>query len=509
MNHKSIKLRFLAALTGNGLSAALGFASGIMLARMMGPEQFGAMSFLLASFTAMRALTDPGVSSAYFTFISKREESLRLHLTFALWLALTAAAVMIFILLCPAWGIERIWLAQPKNLILLAFLSIFMRQTLWQSLSQAGEAARNTVWVQAANVIASALYVMIIGLLWYLDKTDMRSVLLLSVLEYAVMSAVALCFLRGKGSFPLSADRPDIGSIIKRFWNYCQPLVILAFFSFAYDFLDRWFLQKFAGSAQQGFFQVAFQFSAVSLLAVRSMLNIFWKEIAEAHHDDARVAHLFNRTTKMLVFVSAAISGMLIPWSKEITVLFLSADYIAAWPVMAVMFLYPIYQSAGQITAVTFNACENNAEFTRATIFTLIAGTAAAYIFLAPSTAAIPGMGLGAMGLAVKMLLITCVGVNTQIYILTRLHNFRFDWRHQFFCIAIFVGLGYILKLPFMLFTASTKPELLALMAIYGLMFSAVTSAIVFKNPGLAGSSEEELSRLRNKILSLKFKTSL
>ncbi len=124
-------------------------------------------------------------------------------------------------------------------------------------------------------------------------------------------------------------------------------------------------------------------------------------------------------------------------------------------------------------------------------------------------TAFIQDLGLWPMGLAIKMLVVSGLGVNVQIFMLTRLHNFRFDWRHQFICIAMFIGLGYILKLPFMLFTASTKPVLLALMAVYGLIFSAVTAAIVFKKPELAGSSEEELIRARNKVLALNFKKSL
>ena len=45
-------------------------AAGIYLARAMGPNTFGELSFLLASFIGLKALLDLGTSSAFYTFVS-------------------------------------------------------------------------------------------------------------------------------------------------------------------------------------------------------------------------------------------------------------------------------------------------------------------------------------------------------------------------------------------------------------------------------------------------------
>ena len=44
-------------------------ASGLILARMMGPDMFGKMSFLVAIFVSFKALFDFGSGSAFYTFI--------------------------------------------------------------------------------------------------------------------------------------------------------------------------------------------------------------------------------------------------------------------------------------------------------------------------------------------------------------------------------------------------------------------------------------------------------
>ncbi|MFA6583413.1 MAG: lipopolysaccharide biosynthesis protein, partial [Elusimicrobiaceae bacterium] len=447
MDHKSIKVRFLTSLTGNGTASVLNFLSGVMMARALGPDSFGDITFLLASFLALRALLDPGVTSAYFTFISKQPESRRLHLVLAFWFTAATALVCAAVLLLPARILNGMWLGQPKNFIILAFLGTMTRQVLWQLIGQAGESARNTLWVQMTNVCASFIYVAGIAGLWLAGYADVQSLLLFTFAQYAIMSVWALWLLRRKLTFVFNGTKPPYSEVISRYAAYCKPLAALAVLAFLYDFLDRWFLQKFAGSVQQGFFQVALQFSMVSLLAVRSMLNIFWKEIAQAHNDNTRIGHLFNRTTKMLVFISAAASGMCIPWSREITLLFFGQNYANAWPIMALMFIYPIYQSAGQIVAVTFNACENNTRYTKISLFMMGAGIITSYLFLAPATRG--GLGMGAAGLAVKIILVSIISVNAQIFILTKLHSFKFDWKHQALCILTFTSLGYLVKIPF------------------------------------------------------------
>jgi O-antigen/teichoic acid export membrane protein len=79
-------------------------------------------------------------------------------------------------------------------------------------------------------------------------------------------------------------------------------MITLALVSFSYDFTNKWILQKFGGANQQGYFQVANQFAAVSLFATTSILDFFWKEIAHAWgaQDLARVVMLYRKVSRVL-----------------------------------------------------------------------------------------------------------------------------------------------------------------------------------------------------------------
>jgi O-antigen/teichoic acid export membrane protein len=499
INSTSIKSRFAISLMGNFSTSALNFASTIVLARLLGPDGFGTFSFLITSFIAIRILYDPGVTNAYFTFVSKRAQNKNLHFIVLFWLIITTVTISGLISALPAKTINFIWVSQPKNLIILAFIATLLRNVVWQMVGQLGESGRKTFWVQISNTISAGIYISLIILLWSLHKLNITNVLLITAVEFFVMSLVTIRFLYSKGAFAFSTEEMSLRAGFDKFKIYCKPLVVLAIFSFFYDFLDRWFLQKFAGSVEQGFFQIALQFSIISLLTTRSILNILWKEIADCGDNNERIGYLFNRTAKILFFVSATILAMLIPWSKEITLLFLGTQYSNAWPVLAIMLAYPTYQAYAYISSTVFNACENTKTYTKITVFLTIFGTLAAYLILAPKTAFVPGLGMGAMGLAIKIVLVSIVGVNLQVFVLSRIHSFKFDWLHQLISIALLISIGLLLKLPFNFMEISSKPKLLASICVFSLIFLMIVATVVLKSPYLIGSSREEIKGIFSK----------
>ncbi|MBK9521661.1 MAG: hypothetical protein IPO13_08645 [Rhodocyclaceae bacterium] len=76
MTH-SLRQRFAASFTANVVRSGISFATGLLLARWLGPADYGRMAFLLASFFAFRGLSDMASSSAFFTFLSQRQRSRR------------------------------------------------------------------------------------------------------------------------------------------------------------------------------------------------------------------------------------------------------------------------------------------------------------------------------------------------------------------------------------------------------------------------------------------------
>ena len=71
----SIFDRYIFSAGANVIRAILSFFAGILIAKGLGVEDYGIYSFLIASFGALLSILDLGTSNAFFTFISKKNQS--------------------------------------------------------------------------------------------------------------------------------------------------------------------------------------------------------------------------------------------------------------------------------------------------------------------------------------------------------------------------------------------------------------------------------------------------
>jgi hypothetical protein len=69
------------------------------------------------------------------------------------------------------------------------------------------------------------------------------------------------------------------------------------------------------------------------------------------------------------------------------------------------------------------------------------------YLMLAPTAGMlIPGLGLQALGMATKMVLLGVVSVNIQAWVIARHCGWKLDWVFQMVGISLMIGLGYLAK---------------------------------------------------------------
>lgn len=458
INSTSVKTRFAVSIILNTVRALLSFISGLLVARGLSPSGYGDLMFLLGSFVAIRSLIDMGTSNAFYTFISQRVRDYQFYLLYYLWLIFQfILTVLLITLILPEAMIDKVWLGHSSYTILLGFTASFLQQQVWQTVSQIGEAARKTVKVQILNLSVALFHIAIIA--WVMNRYHLtvELVLWIFIIEYIIAIGWAAKYLKDRNSETETAINKKafkISSIffketLEEYSRYCKPLIIFAIIGFFYDFADRWILQKFGGAEQQAYFQVANQFATVSLFMTTSILRVFWKEISEAteRKDNKRVYELYQFVNHTLVLLGAVISGLLIPWSEQIVAVFLGNSYALAWPVLAIMLLYPIHQSMGQIGGTMFLASENTRLYMQVGIGTMLVSIPFTYLVLAPaSDNLIPGLGLGALGLAIKMVILNIISVNIQAWFIAKYYKWSFEWKYQIIGIGLTITLGYFSK---------------------------------------------------------------
>jgi len=440
----SIKSRFSISLSSNIFRGVISIATGLMIARGLGPENYGDFVFLLGCFIASRQLLDLGTSQAFYTFMCQKPRGRMFVASYAGWQLVQFLLPMLFLsLLIPTEWIERIWVGQDKASIILAFAAVYMRQNAWQMMVQIGESARLTHRIQLINLAIAAMHFLLVIWIWQVKLFSVKILLGLIVLEYLVALVISyrFFFVRKLEDHPF-----DWKLVFREYRIYCVPLVIISLIGFVYEFADRWLLQSFGGSQEQGFYGIAYQLATVSMLATISILNIFWKEISEAHekHNMERVSMLFRKVSRSLFVVAAFLSGFFIPWVDDIVRLCLGSDYMKGASAISVMLFYPLYQSLGQINGVMLLATgKTKIQLVHGGIFMTLS-LPLSYWVLAPEEALIPGLALGSTGIAFKMVILQISNANFLIWWISREFKWKFEWEYQIAGMIGGVGAGWI-----------------------------------------------------------------
>lgn len=496
----TISRRLWVSAAANIIRSLLGFVATLFIARNLNPKNYGDIMFLLGSFSALRLILDMGSSNAYYTLLSQRLRPLKFHITYFVWqlFQFTIASILIWLVI-PDFIFAKLWLTFDRNYVMLAFIAVFMQQQIWQMINSIGESARKTTSVQVLNVIVSSTYLISI---YISDSLTVQRVLFLIAINYAISSCIAIFHFRNIIFMP-SYDDLTHGKIFEEFWIYCHPLILVSIIGFVYEFLDKWLLQLFGGSFEQGIFQISNQIAAVSLIFTTSVLRVFWKEIAWAwaHNDYEVVFKLHRRISRVLVMFSAIISGFLIPWSKQIILLTLGQRYIDSWQVLAIMLLYPIPQSLGQIGGTMLLASGATRKNLTLSVIHLFIAVPITYLILAPpSTILIPGLGLGALGMAINTVFLAVVSANIQAWVISRYCNWTFDWIYQIVGIPIILISGYSAK--FIAFSIIEYFEIYGNylifihIALMGFLYTVLLILIVWSLPWLFDLNRKELQQL-------------
>lgn len=503
---KGIRVRFLVTLAANGLRFALSFFSGMFIARALGPSDFGDFNFLLTSFLSIGQLLDMGTSTAFYTFISRRKRASSFYAYYAGWMAVQfALALLLATLLLPEFLRQKIWLGHGREIVVLSLFAGFGMNQLWQAVSQAGESIRATVTVQAYNILISLVYILTILVAIRLDALSVSSLFVFIAVEFAFFAFLLARRLRGE--LVEGGGGPGFKEVFNEFKAYCYPLAGYSVVSFVYSFADNWLLQRFAGATEQGFYAIGYRFTFLSSIAVASMLQVLWKEVAEAveRHDLDGIRELSRKMSRAVYFLTAALSCFLVPFSREVIVWLVGPSYEGAALCMAIMLFFPVIQAVGQVSYTVLLASGHTVLYRNFGIIYMLISIPVTYFVIATPKGAyfgIPGLGLGATGLALKMVALGYIGTNVIVYLIARLYKWKFDFLYQLAVVALFVPAAFASKFVTVWFLEALLGEVSTPTLLSGsmLIYAGGTAAIIYLLPELTGLRREDMRALLDKI---------
>jgi hypothetical protein len=228
----------------------------------------------------------------------------------------------------------------------------------------------------------------------------------------AYLSALGGCSALGIFLFILHKDMTWVGHLkgsiqeyIRRWWRYASPLIAYSAYATAINYADTYMIQRFYGASEQAHFALANRWSVFVLVFTSSALTIYWRELASvlAVKNINGAAQIYERFNRVLFSLVIILAFWLCMNARTLISLVVGSEYHPAIPVLMVMAFYPVQQTYGQLNGAAFLASERTSQYRDLGIAFSLPALPLTYFLLAPRTASIPGLNLGAFGAALKM----------------------------------------------------------------------------------------------------------
>jgi O-antigen/teichoic acid export membrane protein len=355
----SLKKRYLFKLMTNCVGLGIGLITQSIVPRALGPSSYGNFSFLTNFFLQLSSFLSLNSSTAFYTKLSQRQHDKGL-ISFYFYLTLLVGILM-GVLVGAAYllGIARlVWPEQKTLFVVMAAIWVFF-QVYSVTFIQISDAYGLTTKSEVVNMIQKVLGLLIIVFLFWADILNLFNYFIFQLIMFIIVNAALYVLIQKYKNSLLShwcLNKDQLKAYIKEFSTFCLPLAIFYFFSISEQILDRWFLQKFSGSTQQGFYSLAYQTGTICFLFVSALIPLIMREYAIlfAKSDIENMRQLFSKYSKMLFAIAAFFGCFLAAEAKSVMLIFGGQAYIGAVIPITIMCFYPIHQTYGQMNGAFF-----------------------------------------------------------------------------------------------------------------------------------------------------------
>lgn len=414
---------------GAVLALPLNLLLQLMVPRGLGAVAYGEYTFLSAFFNSVLAFADSGSSQAFYNKLSQRPDEPGLSGFYARFSVAVLLGVLLVVGGARVTGVSAIlWPGFPILLVLLAAVMVFGNWVIALA-SKAVDAFGLTAWGEGAALAVRLLLVLSVSVCFIFGLLSARSFFSLQIVFNTVLIACLAAVLARAGrasAFVRSLTRGEAVRYGAEFWAYSHPLLTVSLATLLAEVLDRWLLQRLAGSAQQGYLGLGLQLGSVVFIFGGAVASLLAREFARAHHsaDFDLLRAQFVRYLPRAYAVTAYF-GVFLAVEADALVRMVGGDQFAlAGPATAALCLYPLHQVYGQVGNSLMYATERTRAMRGISLIGLALGLILTAFFLAPRASG--GLGLGALGIAGKVVLHQIVIVNVVLWSNARFLNIPF-----------------------------------------------------------------------------------
>jgi len=496
----TLKKRYIAKLSTNLVGLAVNMVIQAIIPRGLGPKAYGDFNFLSNFFWQLMPFASLSTSEGFYTKLSQRQNEFGLISFYFRFTGLAVLALFVFVITSQFTGISNtLWLGQDIRYV---YMAAAWGVLTWLAMlvGQVADAYGLTVSTEIARIAQRCFGLVIILALFFLNRLNLINFFFY---HYAILLLLLLLFVwiaghKGHSFFrDWHLSRDQVRGYIKEFYAYSHPLFILALTGMIVSILERWLLQKFAGSVQQGFFGLSYQIGAVCFLFTSAMTPLIFREfsIAFNKNDLTEIARLFRRYIPLLYSIAAFFACFACVQADKVTHIFAGGKFAGAVVPVMIMALYPIHQTYGQLSGSIFLAVGQTKLFRNIGLLYMALSLPLAYFLLAPAKQF--GLNAGAVGLAIKFVVVNFLVVNVQLFFNARLLNLSFIryLAHQIICVGFLIGIALLSK-TLIDGIGVLQNRLISGFVLSGILYSSIALISVYFLPIIFGLRRNDVTRL-------------
>ncbi len=275
------------------------------------------------------------------------------------------------------------------------------------------------------------------------------------------------------------------------FYQFSMPLFVGGVFSFVIGFADRWLLQLYGGSVEQGLFGLSYRIGALCFLFTGAIVPLFQREMAKAFKNNStrEAKEIFSKYVPMFYSLAVAIAAIFFFQAENVGMMLGGVEFRNASVSIAIMSLYPIHQTYGQLNSAVYFASGRTRLYRNIGILKSTFGLLVTYLVLAPTDRY--GLNLGSAGLAFKMVIVQIIGQNINLFYNVRLLNikYRHMLKNQILSVLVIGSLAGLVS--YVLKEISTNAFIS--FGMTGILYLALLGGTIYLAPGIFGIKRDML----------------
>lgn len=505
----SLKKRYFYKVAANIVGFAVSFANASIIPRGLGPANYGDYNYILNIFRKAFECIDFRSSLWFFTELSKRAKDTFIISFYIRVTIVQFTALLIFALTCIYTPLSKTLFQNQGNLLILSIFTIASLIWIASICGRMFDAYAKTIYLERTNLISKSIGLVALLTLFFIGYVNIWTFIIYNILlNVGVLIALVVpCLRSSRLGDIIHLDREKVKSLTSSCIQYTSPLFVYVLITFIGDIFDRWILQRYGGSVEQGYFSLAYNLNNIFLVFIAALVPLLMREfsIEFQSKNTERMRYLFRRYIPLMYSVAAFFCVFCSLHSQTIAEILGGKSYSKGSLSLQIMFFYPIAQVYSNLSGSIVYATGKTRILRNVGIFTVIAGTFCTYIAVAPHAKF--GLDLGATGLAIKLVAFEFIGNNLIFLAVAHLIGLNF-WRyflHQAGIVGILLFIGtsvnYLLKSVFSFSSASSLP----LFFISGVLYTLIIGTAVFFFPNIFGLMKEDINKIALKIMKSRF----